>query len=132
MNKLKCLLISGICLSSITVSHAQSFKNTYIREALVAENKFRTVHMIQEKPRSFDVARKVLPVPFWDGHSEEIQMYWDAWKLATKNICLHKKVLDLSLLISLRHIMGIYSCGMMHLLRCFADMGNVSFLFKRH
>lgn len=91
MNKLKYLLVSGICLSSITIAHAQSYKNTYVREALVAENKYRNTQMVQEKPKSFAEARKVLPAPFWDGHSEEVQMYWDAWKLATKNICLPQK-----------------------------------------
>lgn len=62
------------------------YKNTYVIQALVAENSFRTAHVERNEPKSFDYAKKVLPQPYWDGHDEEIKMYWKAWQIGISNI----------------------------------------------
>ncbi len=64
------------------------YKDTYVREPLVAENSFRTAKMTRTKPGSFNDARKVLPSPVWEGHDKEIEMYWKAWEIGIKNISL--------------------------------------------
>jgi hypothetical protein len=62
------------------------YKNTYVREALVAENKFRIAKPVNLKPKSFKEARTILPNPVWEGHEKEIEMYWRAWEIAVGNI----------------------------------------------
>ena len=62
------------------------YKDTYVRDAHVAENSFRTM-----KPRSMDIptfeqARQVLPEPLWQGHDGELEMYWRAWEIGVGNI----------------------------------------------
>lgn len=62
------------------------YKDTYVRDAHVAENSFRTM-----KPRSMDIptfaqARQVLPEPLWKGHEGELEMYWRAWEIGVGNI----------------------------------------------
>ena len=62
------------------------YKDTYVRDAHVAENSFRTM-----KPRSMDIptfaqARQVLPEPIWKGHEGELEMYWRAWEIGVGNI----------------------------------------------
>lgn len=62
------------------------YKNTYVRNSFVSENEFR--HMKPEciRPGSFQEAEKILPAPHWNGHEQEVEMYWHAWKIALGNI----------------------------------------------
>lgn len=62
------------------------YKNTYINQALVTENEFRTADVSKISPKSFSEAKKILPKPIWKGHSKEIEMYWKAWEIAIDNI----------------------------------------------
>ena len=62
------------------------YKNTYVKNIFVAENPYRTLPRETVEPGSFEKARKVLPAPFWEGHQEEVDMYWHAWKIAVGNI----------------------------------------------
>jgi len=63
------------------------YKNTYVMETLVAENQFRTQKTVKTIPGAFEKARKLLPAPYWEGHNEQINMYWKAWQIGIKNIC---------------------------------------------
>ena len=47
-------------------------------ETLVAENSFRTAKQVKHKPGTFEQAKKVLPVPYWEGHSAGHQEYLSA------------------------------------------------------
>lgn len=62
------------------------YKNTYVKNIFVSENPFRTMTSERIVPRSFKEAKEVLPAPFWEGHAEEVKMYWEAWKIAIGNI----------------------------------------------
>ncbi len=62
------------------------YKNTYVKEPLVAENEFRIAKPRRIEPRSFAVAKNILPNPIWKGHEDEIRMYWRAWEIAIGNI----------------------------------------------
>ncbi len=62
------------------------YKNTYVKEALVAENEFRVDKPEYITPKSFDEAKTILPNPIWKGHDKEIEMYWRAWEIAVGNI----------------------------------------------
>lgn len=84
-------LITACCLAFLLLPwagmQAQPYKNTYVMQAQVAENTFRTDTPVTVKPLSFNKAQTILPEPYWDGHNEEIAMYWKAWELAISNIC---------------------------------------------
>lgn len=62
------------------------YKNTYVKEALVAENEFRSASRKTLEPRSFEEAKQILPNPIWEGHNREVEMYWKAWEIAIGNI----------------------------------------------
>lgn len=62
------------------------YKNTYVKNVFVAENPYRTAVPEIIEPKSYEEARKILPSPVWDGHQQEIDMYWHAWKIAIGNI----------------------------------------------
>ncbi len=62
------------------------YKNTYVKNIFVAENPYRTMPRETREPGSFEQARKVLPAPFWEGHQDQVDMYWHAWKIAIGNI----------------------------------------------
>lgn len=62
------------------------YKNTYVREALVAENEFRVAKIKFQEPKSIKEAKSILPNPIWEGHSKELEMYWRAWEIAVGNI----------------------------------------------
>lgn len=62
------------------------YKNTYVNEALVTENAFRTAERQTLLPKSFEEAKEILPKPIWKGHDKEIEMYWRAWEIAVGNI----------------------------------------------
>ncbi len=62
------------------------YKNTYVKEPLVAENEFRVAKPRTVTPKSFEQAKKILPAPFWSGHDDEVRMYWRAWEIAIGNI----------------------------------------------
>lgn len=65
------------------------YKDTYVKEALVAENTYRTAKpQTIALPLDFDKAKaQTLPVPIWAGHTDELNMYWRAWQIALRNIC---------------------------------------------
>ena len=62
------------------------YKNTYLKEPLVAENEYRIAKAQTIQPKSFEEARDILPVPIWTGHPKELEMYWKAWEIAIGNI----------------------------------------------
>lgn len=62
------------------------YKNTYVKEALVAENEYRVAKPQFIIPKSFEEAKNILPSPFWEGHDKELEMYWRAWEIAIGNI----------------------------------------------
>lgn len=62
------------------------YKNTYVKNIFVAENSFRTASPEVIEPKPFEEAEEILPAPVWDGHEQEIEMYWDAWRIAVGNI----------------------------------------------
>lgn len=62
------------------------YKNTYVKEALVAENEYRIAKPKITIPKSFEEAKNILPNPIWQGHDKEIEMYWKAWQIAIGNI----------------------------------------------
>lgn len=90
------LLLALLCLLAASGLKAQScgnnekynlpYKNTYLKEPLVAENEFRTARPETIAPRSFAEAKTILPAPLWAGHDEELAMYWRAWEIAIGNI----------------------------------------------
>ncbi len=94
--KLKSLIIlpfaASLLLSAAEAQDLKSgpyslpYKNTYVKNIFVAENEFRTAELETVIPRPFEEAREILPAPFWDGHQEEVDMYWHAWKIAVGNI----------------------------------------------
>ena len=74
-------------ISSGSPLYKLPYKNTYVMQTLVAENTFRTAKVEKPKPGSFEQAKKVLPAPYWEGHENEIEMYWKAWQIGIKNVC---------------------------------------------
>lgn len=62
------------------------YKNTYVKEPLTAENEFRTMKPDTIAVGTFEQAKEILPVPVWQGHEKEIEMYWRAWEIAIGNI----------------------------------------------
>ncbi len=68
------------------VKYKIPYKNTYVKEPLTAENVFRVMKPDSIAIGSFAEAREILPNPIWDGHKNEIDMYWRAWEIAVKNV----------------------------------------------
>ena len=78
------------------IGHAQScgndsiykipYKDTYVKQALVAENEFRVQQPKYVSLPTFAEAKEVLPKPIWAGHDEEINMYWRAWEIGVGNL----------------------------------------------
>lgn len=64
----------------------EQYKNTYIKNAFVSENEFRTARPRITPSPGFDKARKILPAPFWKGNTAAIDMYWKCWEIAFRNI----------------------------------------------
>ena len=73
-------------ISSGSPLYKLPYKDTYVMQTLVAENSFRTQKPVKQQPGSFEKAKQVLPVPYWEGHEGEIAMYWKAWQIGIKNI----------------------------------------------
>lgn len=73
-------------ISSGSPLYKLPYKDTYVREPLVAENEFRTAKVEKTKIGTFAEAKKVLPQPHWEGHDKEIEMYWKAWEIGLKNV----------------------------------------------
>ena len=71
------------------------YKNTYVKEPLVAENEYRIAKPETVEPKSFEEARQILPNPIWAGHEKELEMYWRAWEIAVGNIRFFYVVTDL-------------------------------------
>ncbi|BEG99232.1 MGH1-like glycoside hydrolase domain-containing protein [Bacteroides sedimenti] len=71
---------------SIANKYRLPYKDTYIKDALVAENVFRSAKPEVTRHGSFEEARKILPEPIWEGHPKEVEMYWRAWQIAIGNI----------------------------------------------
>jgi len=63
-----------------------SYKNTYIKNALVSENDFRRRSAEKEEIPLFTDIKKELPQPFWENHDSTIDCYWKVWELAFSNI----------------------------------------------
>lgn len=68
------------------VKYKIPYKNTYVKEPLIAENEFRVMKPDSIPFGTFEEARQILPAPIWDGHDKEIEMYWKAWELAVANL----------------------------------------------
>ncbi len=62
------------------------YKNTYLKDPLVAENEYRIMKPEVIPHGTFAQAREILPEPTWEGHSREIEMYWKAWEIGVGNI----------------------------------------------
>jgi len=62
------------------------YKNTYIKNIFVTENEFRNAKPKLTQSPGFEKAKEILPVPFWKGNDDAINMYWKAWEIAFKNI----------------------------------------------
>lgn len=62
------------------------FKNTYIKNIFVTENEFRNAKPSVVPAPTFQQAKEILPVPYWNGNPGAIDMYWKAWEMAFKNI----------------------------------------------
>lgn len=89
-------LVTGLSFLSLN-GNAQScgndsiyklpYKDTYVKEQLVAENTFRIAKpKYTSLPKDFAQAKEILPNPIWNGHEEELKMYWRAWEIAVGNI----------------------------------------------
>lgn len=70
----------------VLIEYNLPYKNTYVKEALVAENEYRVATQENITPRSVEEAKFILPSPFWVNHEKEIEMYWKAWEIAIGNI----------------------------------------------
>ena len=62
------------------------YKNTYVKNIFVTENEFRNAKPTLVAAPSFQQAKEILPVPYWKGNTQAIDMYWKAWEIAFKNI----------------------------------------------
>lgn len=62
------------------------YKNTYVKEPLMADNIFKGTVAVETPIPSLDDVKKLIPGPIWDGHPEEVAMYWNAWEIALKNM----------------------------------------------
>lgn len=86
------LLVAVISAAAVVAQDLKSgpydlpYKNTYVKSIFVAENAFRTMKPETIQPQSFEKARTILPSPVWDGHEDEVAMYWHAWEIAVGNI----------------------------------------------
>ena len=84
-----CLLVGNLWSQEngdVLTKYNLPYKNTYVKEALVAENEFRIAEPEFLEPKSFAEAKNILPNPIWAGHEKEIEMYWRAWEIAVGNI----------------------------------------------
>lgn len=68
-------------------SYRLPYKNTYVKEPLVTDNAFRGAKAEKIPIPDFEAAKRLLPHPVWDGHAQEIDMYWRAWEIAFRNLC---------------------------------------------
>jgi hypothetical protein len=72
--------------SSATTTGSTPYKTTYARNVFVTDNEFRNSDPnLQDNP-GFEKAREILPVPFWSGNQDAIDMYWKGWEIAFRNI----------------------------------------------
>lgn len=84
-----CLIIVGVKSQTNSGNNEKynlPYKNTYLKEPLVAENEYRIAKVETIQPKSFEEAKNILPVPIWSGHPKELEMYWKAWEIAIGNI----------------------------------------------
>jgi hypothetical protein len=63
-----------------------TYKNTYIKNALVSENVFRMRSAEKAEIPVFSEIRTELPQPHWENHEKAIDCYWKVWELAFRNI----------------------------------------------
>ena len=59
---------------------------TYVKDPLVNQNHFLGKPADDSPLLDFSAARGLLPVPFWEGHPDEIACYWKTWEIAFRNI----------------------------------------------
>jgi len=62
------------------------FYDTYVRNAFVPENFFRSAPVEERALPTFESSRLILPQPFWENHAAVIDCYWKTWELAFKNL----------------------------------------------
>lgn len=62
------------------------YKNTYIKEPLVTDNSYRGANAEIHSVNAIGDMKATLPVPIWEGHPKEIEMYWKAWEIGINNI----------------------------------------------
>ena len=63
------------------------YKDTYVKSPLVAENTYRIAKPdYTDLPKNMEEARTILPLPIWEGHEDELRMYWRAWEIAMGNV----------------------------------------------
>ena len=98
MKNIKALLVGCALLGGIGSFQAMAqscgndsiynlpYKDTYVKEPLVAENTYRIAKPRYLTPKSFEEAQQILPAPIWAGHADELAMYWRAWEIAVGNI----------------------------------------------
>ncbi|MDO5035343.1 MAG: trehalase family glycosidase [Porphyromonas sp.] len=96
MNRItQLLLLATLTLSISALGQVSSgndsiyklpYKNTYVKNVFVTENQYRTIKPQITHPGTFEEAQQILPSPHWDGHEDAIKMYWDAWRIAIRNI----------------------------------------------
>ncbi len=94
INKIIALSIVVMAFAAAEGVHAQDpsayrlpYKNTYVKEPLMADNTLRGARAVETPIPTLDEVRPLIPAPIWDGHPDEVAMYWNAWAIAFKNLC---------------------------------------------
>ncbi len=70
----------------------EHYHDARVPNPLVERNSFIGRMPDRAFPGNFPDSKELLPEPFWEGHSTEIDAYWSAWKLAfcnTKRVTLN-------------------------------------------
>lgn len=62
------------------------FYDTYLRNPYAEENSFRGMEADTSDLPTLEVARDLLPSPFWNGHQSAIDCYWKVWEIAFRNL----------------------------------------------
>lgn len=72
--------------SVATTTGKLPYKNTYIKNVFVTENGFRNAPLNLISNPGFEKVKEIIPVPFWKGNDNAIEMYWKTWEIAFRNI----------------------------------------------
>lgn len=76
----------GFFLYAPSKIHSQPYFHTYIKNALVEENFFKTVVPDTSMPPSFESVKGKIPEPIWEVRPDVINCYWKAWEIAFSNL----------------------------------------------